>query len=542
MNIPKSCFFIFLCSILFFSCNGNEQETSNDNRKFFRYNQQEGITSLDPAFAKNLANIWAVNQLYNGLVQIDDGLNVKPSIAKSWEISEDGLTYTFHLRNDVRFHSHQLFDESKGPIVTAHDVEYSLNRIIDEKVASTGAWLFNNRLATENPFKALNDTTFQMTLAQPFRPMLGILSMQYCSIVPKKIVEHFGKEFRKNPIGTGAFKIKSWREGDVLVMEKNEAYFEVDESGTQLPYIDGIRVTFMDNLRTAFLKFKEGDLDLLSGIDATYKDDLLSKEGELLPEWKDKIKLMRSPYLNTEYLGILMKSDKQNKALNDKRVRQAINYGFDRVKMIKFLRNNVGIPATAGFVPKGLPSFNPSKVKGYEYNPTKARALLKEAGYENGKGLPVIKLETTSAYKDLCTFIQSELQDIGFKIELEMHPGSFLREKITKGEAQFFRASWIGDYPDAETYLTVLYGGNPAPPNYTQFNNTEYNALYEAALLENNDAKRYEMYQSMDKILIEEAPIVPLYYDEVLRFTQNNIEGLGINAFNWLYLKGVKIQ
>ena len=541
MNTSKLFFLLFITSIFFVSCNGDKETSSKDELKFFRYNQQEGITSLDPAFAKNLANIWAVNQLYNGLVQIDDGLNVQPSIAKSWEISEDGLTYTFHLRKDVRFHEHELFGEA-APIVTAHNVEYSLNRIIDESVASTGAWLFNNRLAAEDPFKALNDTTFQMKLSQPFRPMLGILSMQYCSIVPKKIVEHYGKEFRKNPVGTGAFKLKSWREGDVLVMVKNEDYFEVDESGKRLPYIDGIRVTFMDNLRTAFLKFKEGELDLLSGIDATYKDDLLSKKGELLPEWKDKINLLRSPYLNTEYLGILMKSDKQNKALNDKRVRQAINYGFDRERMIKFLRNNVGIPATAGFVPKGLPSFNANKVKGYEYNPSKARALLKEAGYENGKGLPIIKLETTSAYKDLCTFIQSELADIGFKIELEMHPGSFLREKITKGEAQFFRASWIGDYPDAETYLTVLYGGNPAPPNYTQFDNEEYNALYEAALLENDDAERYEMYQSMDKILIEEAPIVPLYYDEVLRFTQKNIEGLGINAFNWLYLKKVKIN
>ncbi|MEZ4888174.1 MAG: ABC transporter substrate-binding protein [Chitinophagales bacterium] len=540
MNIIKISFYlIFLCFILY-AC--NTQEGSKDRRKFFRYNQQEGITSLDPAFAKNLANIWAVNQLYNGLVQIDDGLNVQPAVAKSWEISEDGLTYTFHLRNDVHFHQHELFGETKSPIVTAYDVEYSLNRIIDTEVASTGAWLFNNRVATTEPFKALNDTTFQMTLLQPFRPMLGILSMQYCSIVPKVIVEHFGKEFRKNPIGTGAFKLKSWREGDVLVMEKNEAYFEKDKNGTQLPYIDGIRVTFMDNLRTAFLKFKEGELDLLSGIDATYKDDLLSKEGELLPEWKDKINLLRSPYLNTEYLGILMKTDKQNKALNDKRVRQAINYGFDREKMIKFLRNNVGVPATSGFVPKGLPSFNANKVKGYTYNPPKAQTLLKEAGYENGNGLPTIKLETTSAYKDLCTFIQSELADIGFKIELEIHPGSFLREKITKGEAQFFRASWIGDYPDAETYLTVLYGGNPAPPNYTQFNNAEYNALYEAALLENDDAKRYEMYQSMDKILIEEAPIVPLYYDEVLRFTQKNIEGMGINAFNWLYLKEVRID
>ncbi|MFK7907417.1 MAG: ABC transporter substrate-binding protein, partial [Chitinophagales bacterium] len=262
MKIIKIGFFFFLSLILFYSC--SNQENSKDSRKFFRYNQQEGISSLDPAFAKNLANIWAINQLYNGLVQIDGNLNVKPSIAKNWEISEDGLTYTFHLRSDVHFHSHELFGENDAPKVTAHDVEYSLNRIIDKELASTGAWLFNNRVAASEPFKALNDSTFQMTLLQPFRPMLGILSMQYCSIVPKTIVEHYGKEFRKHPVGTGAFKLKSWREGDVLVMEKNEAYFEKDSNGTQLPYIDGIRVTFMDNLRTAFLKFKEGELDLLS--------------------------------------------------------------------------------------------------------------------------------------------------------------------------------------------------------------------------------------------------------------------------------------
>ena len=236
----------------------------------------------------------------------------------------------------------------------------------------------------------------------------------------------------------------------------------------QLPYLPGIRVSFLDNKRNAFLQFKEGELDFLSGIDASYKDDLLGNDGKLKAEWQSDIKLLRSPYLNTEYLGFLMEGN-TNKALQNKKVRQAINYGIDRQKMMRFLRNGIGIPAISGFVPPGLPSFDPKAVVGYTYKPNKARELLKEAGYENGKGLPLLVLETTDSYKDLCTFIQKQLGEIGVKVEMELHPPAFLRDKIAKGKSGFFRASWIGDYPDAETYLTVLYGGNPAPPNYTCF-------------------------------------------------------------------------
>ena len=304
------------------------------------------------------------------------------------------------------------------------------------------------------------------------------------------------------------------------------------------PYVDGVKVTFIENKRNAFLKFKEGELDMLSGIDASYKDEVLSKEGDLLPELKAKINLLRSPYLNTEYLGILMKGQK-NKALQNKKVRQALNYGFDRAKMIQYLRNNIGVPATSGFIPKGLPSFDSQQVKGYTYQPDKAKQLLKEAGYPEGKGLPFITLETTDSYKDLCTFMLKQWNEIGIKTEMELHPPSFLRSKTAKGESGFFRASWIGDYPDGETYLTVLYGGNPAPPNYTQFKNEKYDRLYQRALLENDDAKRHKLYREMDQILIEEAPIIPLYYDEVLRFVQKDVADLGVNAFNLLNLKKV---
>lgn len=536
---------LFLMAVTILTgCNfGNSDAEDTPKTRFFRYNQASGITSLDPAFAKDQANIWAINQLYNGLVQMDDGLNIKPCLAKSWTISEDGRLYTFTLRDDVFFHDHDLFPNKKGRKLTAQDVAYSLERVIDPATASTGAWLFNERVAEQEPFKALNDSTFQMQLKQAFRPMLGILSMQYCAVVPKEIVEHYGKEFRKHPVGTGPFQFKVWKENEVLVMTKNEQYFEKSKTGQSLPLVDGVKVTFIENKRNAYLQFKEGKIDLLSGIDASYKDDLLTKDGQLKEGLKQQFRLLRSPYLNTEYLGFLMNEEKQaHQALKNVKVRQAINYGFDRQKMMQFLRNNIGIPATSGFVPPGLPSFDAKKVKGYDYNPTKARQLLKEAGFEGGKGLPVIELETTNSYKELGVFIQNQLKEIGVRVEMVLHPPSFLRSKIAKGESAFFRGSWIGDYPDAETYLTVLYGGNPAPPNYTQFKHKQYDALYQEALSENEDAKRYRLYQQMDSIIVAQAPIVPLYYDEVLRFVQRDVEDLGINAFNLLSLKQVRLS
>ncbi len=532
------------CFLCLLACGGEgtkEQGGSKTDKRYFRYNQASGISSLDPAFAKDQANIWAVNQLFNGLVQMDDELNILPAIAKSWTINSDGLTYTFVIRDDVHFHDHELFPDGKGTKVTAHDVEYSFKRLVDPLTASSGSWLFNDRIADKDPFVALNDSIFQMKLKEAFRPMLGILSMQYCSIVPERIVKNYGKEFRANPIGTGPFAFKKWDEGKVLVLTKNDNYFEKDAAGQSLPYMDGVSISFMENKRNAFLKFKDGELDMLSGIDASYKDEVLTGEGALHPDLSAAKQLLRSPYMNTEYLGFSMRGNLP-KAYQDKRVRQAINHAFDREKMIRYLRNNIGKPAHSGFTPPGFPSFNEQLVPGFKFNLDKAKGLLKEAGYPDGKGLPTLKLETTSSYQDVCTFFQNQLKDIGVPIELEIHPPSFLRNKIAKGESAFFRGSWIGDYPDAETYLTVFYGGNPAPPNYTQFKNKRYDDFYAKALATNKDESRYQLYQEMERTLLAEAPIIPLFYDEVLRFTGKDVEGLGVNAFNLLSLKKVKFK
>jgi peptide/nickel transport system substrate-binding protein len=517
----------FFITIFFFTACGDRYD--NKDLAIFRYNESSGIATLDPAFAKDQATIWATNQLFNGLVQLDKSLNTQPSIAKNWTISADALHYTFSLRNNVYFHDDKIFENGKGRKVVAQDFEYSFSRLLDEDLASPGAWV----LANVESFSALNDSLFSVKLRKPFPAFLSLLSMQYCSVVPKEIVE--GGNFNRHPIGTGPFQFQLWVDGVKLVFRKNPNYFET-EGKKQLPYLDAVAITFIKDKQSAFLQFIQGKLDFISGIDASYKDELLTSTGELQTKYQNTVVLQSQPYLNTEYLGFLMENPLPLK------IRQAINYGFDRVKMLKYIRNNIGTPAVNGFVPLGLPSFS-DHVQGYNFNPEKAKQLIMEAKMEDSFNLnKEIVLYTTSSYLDLCEYIQSQLSEIGLNVRVEVNPPSTHRQMVATSKLNFFRGSWIADYPDAENYLSLFYSKNFCPngPNYTHFSNKEFDTLYEASLSETDLITRYSLYNKMDKMLVDNAVIVLLYYDRVLRFTSKDISGFNSNAMNLLDLKRVK--
>ncbi len=525
----------------------------DEGRTVFRYTASSAITSLDPAFAKDQDNIWACVQLFNGLVQLDDQLRIKPCIAKSWEIKDSSTTYIFHLRNDVYFHNDSLIlkseirnskSEIKARLVKASDFEYSFNRLVDPQVASPGSWVMNHvrRNSTGKlMIDAVDDSTLIIHLENPFSPFPGLLSMPYCSVVPKEAIDYYGVDFRNHPVGTGPFKFQLWKEGVKLIFLKNENYFEKDSAGKTLPYLDAVEISFIPDKQSAFIEFLKGNLDFLSGVYASYKDELLTRSGNLQSKYMHRFKMETQPYLNTEYLGILNDRSQSN-ALQNKLVRQALNYGFDRRKMMKYLLNNIGTPATSGFVPPGLPSFDSTVVNGYDYNPEKARELLKQAGFPNGKGLPGITLSTTVTYQELTEYMKSEWEDMGFKIIIDVNQAAVHRKMVAEQKLPFFRGSWIADYSDAENYLALFYSKNFAPsgPNFTHFSNATFDGLYERASAEVNDSIRFNLYRQMDQIVMDEAQVVVLYYDKVLRLMQNNVEGLGSNAMNLLVLKKVR--
>jgi ABC-type transport system substrate-binding protein len=515
-------------------------------RNIFHYNEYTGIASLDPAYAKNQSTMWPAHQLFNTLVEVNDSLRIIGSLAKMWDISDDRRVYTFHLRNDVYFHDDDAFPGGKGRKLTAGDIAFSLSRIIDKQVASNGAWIFNGKVDSLQPFTAIDDTTFQLKLLRPYTPILGILSMQYCSIVAKEAVKKYGADFRRHPVGTGPFKFVAWEEGQALVLKRNDHYFEKDSAGNRLPYIEGIKVSFYDSRATEFLLFRQKKLDFINDIDPSFKDEVLTRQGILRKEWNGKLQLQVHPYLNTEYFGIMFDTTSpliKASPLRLKKVRQAINYGFDRNKLVLYLRNSLGTPAISGFVPAGLPSFDSIKVKGYHYDPVKARRLLTEAGFFNEKKQPEIRLLTISNYSDIAEFIDGQLTEIGMeRVEVEVVRKSLLLEMTANGSALFFRGSWIADYPDAENYLSVFYSKNPAPPNYTRYKNPRFDALFEKALAEENDSLRYLLYQEADQVVMDDSPIIPLWYDKVVHLVQPGITGFNPNALNLLELRRTKLQ
>ncbi len=529
------------------SCGGN---TASDTPAgmpepgVFRLNLSAAVSTLDPAFADNQSNTWAAVQLFNGLVRLGDQLALEPDLARSWTVSDDGLTYTFLLRRDAWFHPDPVFlpaypDSTRA--MTAADVVFSLGRLMDPATGANGFWVFNGVVDPGQGLQALNDSTVQIRLLRPFEPFLSRLAMPYCSIMANEAIQAYGPELRRHPVGTGPFRLGQWREGESLTLLRHPRYFGRDASGKELPYLDAVRFRFLAAKGTEFLQFRNGELDFVSDLDPSFLQKVLSPDGGLQPEFQDVIELKRGLYLNTEYLGINTEAAAGG-PLADERVRQALSLGIDRERMIAFQRFGKGIPAEGGMVPPSLLGLQHSSRTGYGYrfDPQAASRLLAEAGYPGGRGMPELLLRTNDQYLDLCLFLQAQWKELGITVQVENLDGKVLRESMVQGQSLFFRASWIADYPDAESYLALFYGSYGAPPNYTRSRMADYDALYEAAVQERDPALRLGLYRAMDSLVARRAPAIPLYYDEVILLHHPWVHGLQTNAMNLLRLERVQ--
>lgn len=542
-------------AVCLLSCGPGTKETNTtaDSKKIFRLNLTGGLTSLDPAASDQRTNIWATTQLYNGLFTFGEDLHVHRELTDNYKISEDGLTYTFTIRKDVYFHDDQAFKNGRGRELVANDFVYTFKRLMDPRTASKGSWIFADKVKRGADGKLADDWitkesdyTFKITLARRFPAFLQILAMPFTFVVAKEAVDKYGKEFRKHPVGTGPFMLKTWNEKDRLILVKNAKYWKRDVKDVALPYLDAVDVSFIEDRNQAFLSFEKGGLHFLTSISESSRDKILTKDGNVKEDFKSKFNVKKKPYIITEYIGFLLEGtdEKANPLLNTK-VRKALSYAINRKNLVSFIRNGLGTPGNHGFVPDAISSFDTTQIDGYKLDIKKAQELLKDAGYPQGKGFPELTLNTYTTDKEITGFIQKQWDDnLGIKVKIETNQFAAHKDMVDNAKVTFFRGSWIGDYPDAENFLAMFYSKNLSPngPNKTHFKDVTYDKLFEEAHETDNTFTRYSDYHKMDQIIMDNSPAIVLFYDEVLNLTQKNVVGLKTNKMNTLILEKVDLK
>lgn len=540
----------------------DDSSAADSRLNSFSYNEPDGIGSLDPAVASYQAAIWATGHLFNGLVELDSNLAIQPCIAKSWDVNADGTEWTFHIRK-VLFHDNVVFGKNRTRSVTASDVQYSIERICDARTKSTGLWAFRNKIVgvddfhrqtKESPESAehikgivvKDDSTIIFKLEKPFAPFLAVLSMPYGYIVPKEAVEHYGSDFGQHPVGTGAFAFYHWTQDIELVAKRNPAYFKKDEQGSPLPYLEEVRITFLRDIKNEFLEFTRGQYDIVSSIDGTFAPSVYEVDGTLKEPYTEFV-MHRAASQSVEYYGFLLDTTfaaaKAVPLASNKKLRQAMNYAIDRHRIVTYVLNGRGIPARHGVLPPTMPGFNP-EVKGYGYDVEKARTLLAEAGFPNGKGCPqlLLQLGNNARTASVAEAIQEMWREIGLNVELQQVDFPQHLAQVRQGGLAMWRTSWIGDYPDPENFLALFISENQAPagPNTTHLVTEELDALYSRALSPNLSAsERGSLYNEMEEIIIDEAPWIFLYHDVLMRLTQPNVHGFHLDGSGRLLLERV---
>ena len=532
-----------------------------------RMNEVEAFKSLNPIAVNEIVGFHIGSQLFEGLVKFDQNdLSIKPAIARSWESNADQTEWTFHIRQGVKFHADACFADGKGRTVTANDIKLCFDKLCtsdpnnaqfdvtfkDRVVGANEA--FESSKAGKNMavsgIKVVNDTTLVISLKSPFAGFLNIMAMPGCWVYPKEALDKYGLDLRIHPVGTGPFFLETVKEGEVLIMKKNLDYYGVDKDGNKLPYLDGLKYTFIREKKAEILEFKSGNLDMVYRLPVEIFHEIMG-DLEHAKDRKTEFQILNSTAFNTNYLGFNTVSP----VFNKKEVRLAFNFAIDRQKIADFTIQGEGNSADYGIVPYveafEKDGYDFKGLKGYTLDVAKAKEYLKKAGYPDGKGFPKVTLQINSGGGDrnilIAEVVQKMLKEnLNVDIDINTVPFAEHIEQVQSGKADFFRFAWIADYPDPETFLTIFYGKHVPTSateksfiNYSRFKNARFDSLFAASFTESDKAKRYAMLAKAEQVLLDEAPFMPIFYDENFRLEQLNVRNFPENAMNYMDLSVV---
>ncbi|KAA3597995.1 MAG: ABC transporter substrate-binding protein [Calditrichaeota bacterium] len=489
---------LLVSSLILQSCGGGAKTT---DEIVFKYRIHSDPPSLDPAHGTDTTSGNILLRMFDGLVQFEPKtMEVIPAVAESWEI-EDSRVFTFKIRKGVKFHN--------GREVKAEDFKYSFERTLDPETVSERQWVLSPILgATEftdgkagevKGIEVIDDYTLRLTLEKSFAPFLSMLCMESASVVPKEAVDEFGSDqFARNPIGCGPFKFVEWQSDISVTVEAFDDYYG-DKSET----IDKVKFMVIPSIPTALEAYKNGEIDFLDELPPGQIQNIRDNSPDDVKEWSQ---------IGTYYIGF---NHEKPPFKDNVKLRKAINYAIDRQKIANIIEEGLAIPAS-GILSPGIPGHNPN-FSPYKYDLEKAKQLMAEAGYPEGKGLPTIKIwyNTHDRHQRIVQYVQQELKKIGVNLEIKNLDWAAYLKALDSGEPEMYRMGWLVDYVDPDNFLYTLLHTSQigAPGNYARYTSAKFDSLVELGRHLTDLDERIKVYQEAERIAVEDDAVwLFLYY------------------------------
>lgn len=523
----------------------------------FRFMSKEKVSDLFPLKITDVYANRISSQIFEGLLKIDpSNTQVIPALAESMEVSDESKLFTFKLVKGVYFHDNECFEGGKGREVKASDFKYSLEFACSNHKLNSLSWLLKDKVVGAKEYfegsanevsgiKVLDDYTLQIELKVPFSAFDKLITHNGLSVFPKEAFDKYGDDIVSNPVGTGAFKLETLAD-DKIVLSRNPNYWRKDEFNNPLPFLDKVIMTYSKDKTDELLSFRAEEIDLVLDIPVEEVENVLGTLSEAQEGKNVKHKVDSKTSMSINYYGFSHKSE----IFAKKDVRMAFNLAIDREALIETWLEGEGWASKNGFVPS-MKDYPWATVNGYKFKPEEAKSLLSKAGYPDGKGFPVVDLyvntvEESGTHK-LAKAVKFSLeQNLGVKINIKLCTIEERENAIRSGDAIFWRTGWVADYPDPENFLQLFYGGNVGAAdvniNPFNYNNSSFDALFEAAMEETDLQKRMKLLAECDQLIIDDAVVMPLLTDDFITMVNLKVRKFVTNEMQQLDFSTVFIK
>ncbi len=523
--------------------------------------------SLFPHKLTRIEEAFICNQIYEPLIRLNaKTLELIPALAEKWEISQNGKLITFHLRKNAKFQNNECFSNGKGREITTADVKYTFEKLCYDNPKNyhfyticndriVGAKEFNEAMHSGNTEKAeikglkiIDDYTFSIELKYPnYQSFLQLLATPIAAIIPKEGYEKYGE---KLDFGAGPYYIaKSLSDESQISLLKNPNYYGTDKDGYALPYIDTIVIKYFENTEDAINAFLNHQVDLLNEIPGNAAKRIIENHINAFQKVPPEYIISVTPQMMVQYILI----NTHLFPFDNKKIRQAINYALDRNKIVEKAFNTQAIPGIYGITPPVFKDYDVTKINGYDFNIQKAKNLLSKAGYPNGQGFPTLTIYTNKGFSKTqiaINEIQRQLKEhLNVNTVFESLPIEIKFQLEQKNKGHFFRQGWIADFPSPENFLNIFYGkyisldtNKVYYPNTQRYINPIFDEYYEKGRDAATKDTAYKYFIKAEQILMEDAPLIVLWYEASYRLYNNKVKNLYMNPMQYYDLRIAYIE